>query len=714
MLSTGEERTRMTRVPGCMVAALVGLCVLAGWGVAAAEPQLVDVVDGAVPFVSATSFEIAIGADETPPSDPARWTSLEDWDLLLSNEDVWVRQQFELTPEVPIDDVVARVTVGGWWWEVWADGVRVRSVGARTSKSHHVLQRWQQSTDLPREALSDRKVSVAFRIHHTTGYGLWRSPKWPLQLGVGSSATVGRSVLDEYLDVLVARWSLWLVLLMLLGTAWSHALLAVRLRERIHFLMAMVILSAVLHDTLPIVLPGDLPDSFAWRLFNIWAWIGLLVVAQLMRELLGDRRRWTGAALGIVALQLPIMLLPPTHLMLPVYNVTLRVFGLLWLAGMGVGVVALARRGFREADAYWRTNTLAVLSLVVYAVLYEPAVFLGFLSPSAQAAMKVAAPAAFFAFFLLLGQAQAIRAQQITANLLASIEALERLNDATARFVPTAFLERLGESSVVDIGLGDAVEAEMTVLFSDIRSFTTLSEGMTPKENFAFINEYLERMEPEVAAAGGFIDKYIGDAVMALFASADAAVRACIGMSRALEALNTERTSRGDVAIAIGMGLNTGRLMLGTVGGPGRMDGTVISDAVNLAARVEGMTKTYGVSLLITERTVEGLAEPGAFVLRPVDRVAVKGKAEPVDVYEVVDCSGAAERELKKGLLVDSAAGVSAWRSGDFDGARAAFEAALAACPGDKVAALYLQRLDELEREGVPEDWSPVIRRMTK
>src|ERR1700722_4014378 len=185
---------------------------------------------------------------------------------------------------------------------------------------------------------------------------------------------------------------------------------------------------------------------------------------------------------------------------------------------------------------------------------------------------------------------------------------LKKTNISIERFVPHAFLAIMGKPSIVEVELGDNKRQNMTVLFSDIRSFTTLSEKMTPDENFAFINTYLAHMGPVIRTHNGFIDKYIGDAIMALFEDADDALRAGLAMHAALEGFNEERRASGLEPIAIGIGLNTGSLMLGTIGEKNRMDGTVISDAVNLASRIESLTKEYHVGLLISQYTYEQLA----------------------------------------------------------------------------------------------------------
>ncbi len=172
----------------------------------------------------------------------------------------------------------------------------------------------------------------------------------------------------------------------------------------------------------------------------------------------------------------------------------------------------------------------------------------------------------------------------------------------------------MDKKSVIDINLGEQIEKEMTILFTDIREFTTLSETMTPQETFNFINSFFSKMEPIIRQYDGFIDKYIGDAIMALFCQVDDAVQAGIGMLKALTDYNTTRGCPERPPIKIG--INTGLLRLGTVGAQNRMDSTVISDAVNLASRVEQLTKTYGSSLLITKRTYMRLTDPSQYHIR--------------------------------------------------------------------------------------------------
>ena len=268
-----------------------------------------------------------------------------------------------------------------------------------------------------------------------------------------------------------------------------------------------------------------------------------------------------------------------------------------------------------------------------------------------------------------------------------------RLYDACKRFVPEQFLSFLEKKSIVDVELGDRVEREMTVLFSDIRDFTTISEGLTPEKNFAFINEYLSYMEPQIQKHGGFIDKYIGDAIMALFAnSADDALKGAIAMLEELKTYNQLQQQKNLNPLRIGIGLHTGRLILGTVGGFGRMDGTVIGDAVNLSSRVEGLTKTYRVSLLITHQTLAGLNNPLEYNFRFIEQVRAKGKAKAVGLFEVFSADPPELRKAKTATKEKFERAVLLYQGDFFQEAARLFQDCVDYHDGDRVAGYYLER----------------------
>jgi PAS domain S-box-containing protein len=270
---------------------------------------------------------------------------------------------------------------------------------------------------------------------------------------------------------------------------------------------------------------------------------------------------------------------------------------------------------------------------------------------------------------------------------------LYQLNEAFSRFVPSQFLQLLDKKSIADVRLGDQVQKEMSVLFSDIRDFTTLSESMTPQDSFNFINDYLSCMELALIENQGFIDKYIGDGIMALFSgSADDALLAGISMLQRLAEYNRNRANFGYVSIKIGIGINTGSLMLGTVGGKNRMDGTVISDAVNLAARLESLTKEYGVPLLITHYTLARLQNPMEYSIRFIDKVKVKGKSKAVAVFEVFDGDEPQVKESKLATKTIFEEGLFLYHQQATKQAAQRLEEVLSLNPMDTVAQIYQLR----------------------
>ncbi|EDN67755.1 adenylyl cyclase class-3/4/guanylyl cyclase [Beggiatoa sp. PS] len=280
---------------------------------------------------------------------------------------------------------------------------------------------------------------------------------------------------------------------------------------------------------------------------------------------------------------------------------------------------------------------------------------------------------------------------------------LAQLNQSYERFVPREFLSLLEKQSIIDVQLGDHVEKEITILFSDIRGFTALSEKMTPHENFHFINDYLSQMEPIIFEHHGIIDKYIGDAIMAIFStSADDAIQGSIAMLKQLTAFNQKRQQQNLSPIGIGIGLNSGPSMLGTIGGTTRMDTTVISDAVNLASRVEELTKVYGTALLITEQTYLALVDPLQYHVRVIDVVKVKGKSQEVTVYEIYDADSPTIVALKDQTRDEFEEGFVLYHWEEFNDAHPFFERVFKINPNDKVAHIYLKRCKHFQKYGVP------------
>lgn len=306
---------------------------------------------------------------------------------------------------------------------------------------------------------------------------------------------------------------------------------------------------------------------------------------------------------------------------------------------------------------------------------------------------------------LLAGQ---IATSLANARLFEQTSALERAN---ARFVPYEFLQALHRPSIVEVRLGDHVRKEMSMFFSDIRGFTGLVEHLSPEATLQFVNGYLAIAEAPLLANGGFIDKYLGDGILALFdGSADHAVRGAIAMHKALADYNVGRLAAGLPEVRTGIGINTGTVVLGTLGGKNALQCSVVGDAVNLASRIESLTRRYGATLLISEATYDRLAQPRAYTTRRVGRVQVVGKTLPVTVYEVLDAEPPGELAAKRATLATFETGLEAYFAGDMVVAETTFAACVAAAPNDLAAAHLLQSARAMRASGVPADWDGVER----
>ena len=286
---------------------------------------------------------------------------------------------------------------------------------------------------------------------------------------------------------------------------------------------------------------------------------------------------------------------------------------------------------------------------------------------------------------------------------------LAKLNISYSRFVPREFLRFLEKESIIDVQLGDQVQREMTILFSDIRSFTSLSESMSPKENFDFLNSYLKRVSPIIRNNNGFIDKYIGDAMMALFPEVpEDALRAAIDMQKEVYVYNLHRQRSGYLPIVIGIGIHTGSLMLGMIGEEQRLEGTVISDAVNLAARLESLTKLYGASILISGQTLIGLNNITQYNYRFIDKVKVKGKTELVSVFEIFDSNPPELIDLKIRTRSNFEQGVVLYNNYEISQAYQLFQNVLQLNERDRAAQLYIRRCEQLQNNMLPEEWEKI------
>jgi adenylate cyclase len=252
-----------------------------------------------------------------------------------------------------------------------------------------------------------------------------------------------------------------------------------------------------------------------------------------------------------------------------------------------------------------------------------------------------------------------------------------------------------------------------TILFSDIRSFTNLTEELGAQGTVSLLNEYFTIMVECIQNEGGMLDKFIGDAIMAAFGipvshgdDEDRAVRAAISMIDHLYSWNRERLSQGKKEVRIGIGLNTDTVVSGNIGSPKRMDYTLIGDGVNLAARLESACKQYHAQILISENTYKKLR--GTYRIREVDRVVVKGKSEPVAIYEVLDYHTDESFPNVMEVVTHFKSGLDYYRKANWAKAIGAFQEVLGLNGRDKVAEMYIRRCETLKARDPGTDWNGV------
>ncbi|HUW71507.1 MAG TPA: bacteriohemerythrin [bacterium] len=272
------------------------------------------------------------------------------------------------------------------------------------------------------------------------------------------------------------------------------------------------------------------------------------------------------------------------------------------------------------------------------------------------------------------------------------------------RFVPESALRLLGRNDVREVRAGDIAELVATIAFIDLRNFTAISEVLTPEGVVRFLNDWYGTIEPLITEYDGFIDKYVGDAALAVFIGpVDRAVRCCVEIVKAVEELSRGRLMEGLPPLRAGIGLNTGIVAFAAVGSANRVDITVIGDTVNVAARLEAMTKTYGVDIMLSEQTYARLKDLASFELRFLDRIVARGKKIPLSVYEAYGGDPETRRETKKRLLPDFDRAVAWYHYGRVDEAHPLLERCADILPDDGACIEYLRRCVEFERTGLLE-----------
>lgn len=297
-----------------------------------------------------------------------------------------------------------------------------------------------------------------------------------------------------------------------------------------------------------------------------------------------------------------------------------------------------------------------------------------------------------------------------TMLVLEDITTEKRVKTTMARYMSQEVADQLLAGGEDQLGGKDQ---EIAILFSDIRSFTTLSEALGARGTVNMLNSYFAEMVDVIFRHKGILDKYIGDAIMALFGApfqaeddADRAVLTAQGMLIELQKLNARRADEGKMAISIGVGIAMGQVIVGNIGSPKRMEYTVIGDSVNLASRLEGATKYYGAGILVSEALVRRLRTP--VLMRETDQLRVKGKLEPVTIFEVAGHLHGGARAAFQDALGDHAAGLAAYRNQQWNRAEEAFRSVLSRRGSDVTASLYLERIATLRSNPPPADWDGV------
>ena len=294
-------------------------------------------------------------------------------------------------------------------------------------------------------------------------------------------------------------------------------------------------------------------------------------------------------------------------------------------------------------------------------------------------------------------------------------EAMRRIYVAAGKFVPFEFISSLGRDVITDVRLGDQVEKSVTVLFSDIRDYTSLSEQMTPDENFSFICSFNEKMGPVIRTHKGFINQYQGDAIMAIFPNHAAdALTAAIEMQKTVEKFNKTRINQSRATIKMGIGLHTGPLIMGITGDNERMAPTTISDTVNTASRIESLTKYYKASIILTDSTLQQITHPEDFHLRCLGKVQVKGKQAPVVIHECFSGNSQEEIAKKEKSLPAFNKGMSRYLDKSFSDAIESFNKVISSHPEDRTTEFFIEKARRYIKNGVPENWAGVEEMLNK
>jgi len=461
--------------------------------------------------------------------------------------------------------------------------------------------------------------------------------------------------------------------------------------------------------------------EFIWRHYPalsdkslpFFLFAGVIGFSLLSRSFLGTRRNTPVidyvliAIMSIAATGAFLSLLLPYDIMVPF---GMGIAFVCAVTSLVTGAVSLNREVF--SVQYYLMGWMLLVLGIFYFVLQE----MGFIPSNFYTEYSAYIGASFGGMIMSLGIADRMRMLE-RENLLAQsvMETRQKLSDTFEKFVPKQFISRKKAHDFEEISLGNFDSGNITILFSDVRAFTELSELMTPDEVFRFLNSYLSRMEPPIQKHGGFVDKFIGDAIMALFEldserkSAHSAILAAIDMQRALVLYNKHRRKVSYPPIQTGIGIHSGEVMIGTVGSAERMDFTAIGNAVNISSRLEGLTKYYGARIIVSRDTMDLLEDRDIFKHRILDWLRVKGKKEPVEIYEILENDPAKVQEAKIKAETYIAHGLSYRHQKDFENAVKWFKKGALMFPKDDALKFHYQTCARLLSKKVARNWDGAI-----
>ncbi len=288
--------------------------------------------------------------------------------------------------------------------------------------------------------------------------------------------------------------------------------------------------------------------------------------------------------------------------------------------------------------------------------------------------------------------------------------AMRKIFDTTEKFVPYQFLKSLGHKLITDVKLGDQVEKIVTVLFTDIRNYTSLSEQMTPEETFGFICLLNARMGPIICRHNGFVNQYLGDSIMAIFPeNAADALAAAIDIQNEVRRFNEMRRQLNKSSIQIGVGMHTGPLIMGITGDHDRMDACTISDTVNTASRVESLTKHYKAAILLSDASLKQIANSEEFHLRNLGLVQLKGKLSSINIHECFSCNSRNELQKKLETLTSFNEGIGFYLNRLFDKANDAFNKVTKMDNEDRTARFFYLHTRQIMESDIRENKSGIV-----